>query len=122
MLNKPENYTEAKKIIEDAVENDHERHKLMVSKLRAMLVMGLGIGAAVGAGVVTQDPMIGTLALPPAMMVAAPFTLPYFLRKRTIGRIHNGEYFQDKSEAEIMEIAQRYVDGYNELEEKGKIK
>ena len=37
MLNKPENYTEAKKIIEDAVENDHERHKLMVSKLLVYL-------------------------------------------------------------------------------------
>ena len=38
MLNKPENYIEAKKIIEDAVENDHERHKLMVSKLIILMI------------------------------------------------------------------------------------
>lgn len=122
MLISPKNYDEAKKIIKDSVENGYELHKLMVSKVIAVLAIGLGIGAAIGIGVLTQDSLITILAILPFLMVVGPFALPYYLRKRTISRVRSGEYFQDKSEDEIIEIAQIYVDAYNDLEARGKIK
>lgn len=118
MLEKPSNYQEAKKIIEDAIDDDLQTKKMRIAKLRSLLVVSLGVGAAVSVGVLTENPTLGAIALPNAMMLAAPFTIPYFLRKSTNKRIKNGTYFEDKSEAQIMDAAEDYVREYNAYEEK----
>lgn len=118
MLEKTQNYEEAKKIIVDAMETDYEKNELKKSRLCALLVMGIGVSAAIGMGIVNQDPVIAMVSFPPALMVVYPFTFPYKLRKKTIEMIHNGEYFKDKSEEKIIDIANSFVDEYNDYEEK----
>lgn len=120
MLEYPENYQEAKKIIVDAVDDDWQRKQMRNAKLRSLLVVALGTGAAVSVGVLTENPVLGAIAFPNAMILAAPFTLPYFMRKRTTNRVHDGSYFADKTEAQIMDAARDYVRNYNEHEEKQK--
>lgn len=118
MLEKTQNYEEAKKIIVDDMETDYEKNQLKKSRLCALLVMGIGVSAAIGMGIVNQDPVIAMVSFPPALMVVYPFTFPYKLRKKTFEMIHNGEYFIDKSEEKIIDIANSFVDEYNDYEEK----
>ena len=96
MLEKPTNYEEAKIILKKMPTDDMQQSKLKTAKLRSMFIVGLGAAAAATVGIVSQDPALGVIAFPNAMLLAAPFTLPYFLRKYTLNRIDNGEYFQDK--------------------------
>ena len=117
MLEKPKNYEEAKKIIENTVGDDMQEHKLKVAKLRSLVAVGVGAAAAVTAGVMTEDPTFGAIVLGNAMMIAAPFTFPYFFRKETAKNISNGSYFDDKSEEKIIHAANDYVERYNEFEE-----
>ena len=72
MLENPKNYEEAKKIIENAVDDDLQTKRLKMSKLRLLLVAGVGSAAAITAGVMTEDPTLGAIALSNAMILAAP--------------------------------------------------
>ena len=119
---KPQTYEEAKKFMQEAIDNDHEKHKLKVAKLKAMFAVGIGISAAVTAGGVTQDSTLSVLSIPAALMVTSPITLQYFIRKRVSDEIHSGEYFRSRSEQKIITLANQYIDAYNDLESKGKIK
>ena len=119
---KPQTYEEAKIFMQEAIDNDHEKHKLKVAKLKAMFAAGIGISAAVTAGVITQDPTLSALSFAAAIMVTSPVTLQYFIRKRVSDKIHSGEYFNSRSEQEIITLANQYIDAYNDLESKGKIK
>lgn len=118
MLEKPTNYEEAKIILKKMPTDDMQQSKLKTAKLRSMFIVGLGAAAAATVGIVSQDPALGVIAFPNAMLLAAPFTLPYFLRKYTLNRIDNGEYFQDKTEDQIIDAAKDYVEQYNKFEER----
>ena len=118
MLNKPENFQEARKIIENAVDDDLQTKRMKNAKLRSMFIFGAGIAAAIGAGVITQDPTIGALSVPSSVIITAPFTLKYFLMKYTKDRIKNGDYFRENDPDKIMDAARDYVDEYNKYEEK----
>ena len=117
MLEKPKNYEEAKKIIENAPNDDMQAKKMKTVKLRALAAVGVGVAAAISAGVMTEDPSMGAIVLGNSMFFAAPFTLPYFFRQRTKRELRNGTYFDDKSEEEVMKLADEYVDEYNEFDD-----
>ena len=123
MLEKPKNYEEAKKVIETAVDDEWQTKDLKTAKLRLLLAVGVGAAASVAAGVMTEDPVMGAIALSNAMILASPFSIPYLKRKRVIDAVHDGSYFDKVDADEMLDAANQYVDLYNEREEKqGRLK
>lgn len=122
MFEKAENYEEAKKILKEIIDSEYEKHKYKVAKYRALLVTGLGLGAAAAAGIIGQDPALSGMALAPTMIVSYPFVLSYYVRYRVNKKIRNGEYFKERTESELIDTVNKTVDQLNEAEQKGMIK
>ena len=116
MINKPENYEEAVKIIKDSVDNDLDKKNVKTIKYRAIFATAGCVGLAGILGLVVHNP-IATIALLPASGLVGLATLfPAFLHKKTYKDIESGKYFENKSEQEVIDIAQKYTDEKNEFD------
>ena len=122
MINKATNYEEAKVIIKNSVNSDLHKKNLKTMKLRATFIAALGTSAAVAAGLLTQTPTLSFLIMPSVAILDSPFLLGVFAHKRAMKRIENGSYFQDKSQEEIIRIANDYANEANSFEQKGGMK
>ncbi len=118
MLEKPRNYEEARVIIENAVDDEKQTKETKMVKIRFLSVLGIGIAASVVAGVMNENLIIGVAASANALMIASPFAVPYFHRKKVINAIHDGSYFEKADKDNVMDAAIDYVREYNEYEEK----
>lgn len=117
MLNYPENYTEARKILIDAVDNDLEKKKLKITKLRTIFITAVGLGVSTALGVTTKDPLVGLITFPNAMLISLPLMIPYFARAKATKKIKDHSYFREHTPDEIIESANDYVTNYNKWEE-----
>ncbi len=118
MLEEPKNYEEARRIIENAVDDDLQTKMMKRCKLRIIIVYGVLIAAAVIAGVKTGDTTLGIIAFLNALILGSPFTIPFFKRRSVTKMIHDGSYFEKVDEDKMMHAAIDYVREYNEYEEK----
>lgn len=118
MLKKPKNYEEARKILEDSVDDKFTKSVVKVSKLKLLFTSIIGAALLSAVQIFAHDPTITALSIPAVAALCAPGLAPYFVNKSTINQIKNGKYFEKKSPENIMGIADTYVDDYNEYEEK----
>ncbi len=117
MYNKPETYEEAKKIIRECNSDEEYNAKyLNAKKLKAGFIAAAGVGVAATVGLVTGDFSNTTTMLPAVGVVGLTSLLPYFGLKMQMKKVDNGKFFDDKSEEEIMEIANAYVISHNAFE------
>ena len=112
----PETYEEAKKIIVDSTTNDMSEHNRKAYKLRALFISAVGVAVACGAAAVTQQPAVIPALIPAVGVVGLSCLLPLYGYNKASQQIQNGSYFSNKSEDQVMEIARRYVDTYNDFE------
>ncbi len=112
MLEYPRNVEEAKIIIKNSAHDDYKQHRMKVSTLRnglitaAFAVATIGLGIANPSTLVASIPITGLAALTTALGVVA--------HKKGIQYVDSGEVFEGKSEEDIMNLATKYVDEYNE--------
>ena len=116
MMDYPETYEEAKKIIVDSTTNDMSEHNRKAYKLRALFISAVGVAVACGAAAVTQQPAVIPALIPAVGVVGLSGLLPLYGYNKASQQIQNGSYFSNKSEDQVMEIARRYVDTYNDFE------
>ena len=123
MLERPENYEEAKKIIEYSAEKtDLIKRNKKIMKLQAGLLTAVGVGISGLLGVMTGSTEVFVGTLPVAGMISIESIIPYFIYCNNNKKIKNGTYFEGKSEEKIIDLATKYVEGHNQLEREGKIK
>ena len=116
MLEKPENYEEAKKILVDSATDDFNARYKKAFKLRAGLVTAIGLGVAATAGLVTQNPTWTTSMLPAVGVISLTGVMPLITFNKRLKSYKNGKYFEKNSEQRVMEVASTYVDEYNTFE------
>ena len=116
MLEKPENYEEAKKIIIDSTSSDYNKQYLKTIKLKSLFVLSAGVGVAVAAGLVAGSAALAVGLLPTAGLIGLTSLLPLFARKKTMSDIRDGSYFRKHSESEIQQKANEIVDYNNDFE------
>ena len=123
MLQKPETYEEAKKIIEYSAEKtDLIKRNKRIMKLQSGLLTAIGVGTSALLGILTESPEVFVGTLPVAGLISLESIMPYFIYCNNNKKIKNGTYFEGKSEEKIIDLATKYVEGHNELEREGKIK
>ena len=116
MLSKPKNYEEAKIILKNSVGDELRTHNKKVNLIRAGIINTLVVGALVALGVKFNDITVPLAGLP--FLGAAGFAsfIPIITTHKTDKTLADGSYFKDKSEQQVIDIASRYVDEYNEYE------
>jgi len=123
MLQKPETYEEAVKIIYDSVEReDLIKRNNKIYLLRTKLITGIGFAVGIVAAIITADPVVIGLVLPFIGLAALDSLIPYFVYNRNIKKVKNGTFFNNMTEKEIMDNATTYVESYNDLKSRGLIK
>ena len=119
MLEKPKNYEEAKKIIVEC-ESDKQfvgKYRNAIS-LKAAFVTAVGVMCSYAAGLISGEPELTQSLLPLAGTVGLMFWLPIVGEIKTNIEARNGTIFNKLTEKQVMDIAERFVDEYNELEAK----
>ena len=116
----PKNYEEAKIIIKGIPNGEYYKSINKTNKKRALLVTGLSFGVSVALGLITGKPSLTYLSLPLAGAASYLSFLPLLVHKMAANKTISGEYFEGKSEEEIMQIAKDYVDGYNDFKNRGR--
>lgn len=113
MLERPETYEEAKIIIKNSPNQEISAHNRRAFKLQIKLVALLSAGVAAGTQALFND--TGTvLAIMPVLGLANLESIgAYLLYLRNMKKIEDGSFFDKKSEAEIMKMANEYVESYN---------
>lgn len=126
MLNKTNNYEEAKIILQNSINDDNFKNKIKIARLRALFATGIATVAATAVGITSGDYTLGIAAFPTIEGLLLPVLIPYILLSTTKRRIKHGSYFEDNSMGKIISTANKYVDEYNEFEQKneneGKVK
>ena len=120
MLKNPENYEEARKIIENAVDDELQTKRMKIAKLRWFIALGVGTVASVIIGVKTDDLVLGVIAFANVLILTSPFTIPILRRKAVTDAVHDGSYFDEVPEDKVMYAATDYVREYNLYEKKKK--
>ena len=116
MIKQARNYEEAKIIIQNSVNDDFNQKLNKAAKFRAIFGSIVGVGAIVATGIVSQNPVLTGIMVPICGMTNLPFMVPYFAQKTTKKSVESGEYFRGKSEEELVDIANKYANQYNEYE------
>lgn len=118
MLERPNNYEEAKIIIKNSVDDEYEHRNMKVNALRAGIITAISFGIAGLIGLATKKPIAFLSMLPPAIIMSLSGLGPILAQWRTNNRINSGQYFQNKSEEQIINIADDYVEEYNNFMKK----
>ena len=118
MLEKAENYEEAKKIIKYSTEDkETTKRGYGVQLLRWGFLTAVATGLFVG---INQGSLCPDII--PISMISIPNLIPVFIYANNRRKIKNGTYFEGKSESTIINEANEYVEWRNALERAGKIK
>lgn len=117
-MKKVDDYVEAKLVIIDGVDSKYYKNMLRVSRLRALFAATIGAAAAAAVGIISGDPILSVGAFPIAESLAMPLMVPYFINSSVRRKVLNGSYFDDKSEREIISIANEHINEVNQFEEK----
>ena len=117
MYEYPENYEEAKIIINKAINDDYTQRKKRVALFVPVFLGTVATAIAAGLSIYSGEPTIAFLG-PDLMMLMSPSILPYLKIRNGINKIKSGEYFELLSEKEVLEKAQEYVEEYNAYERK----
>ena len=115
MLEHPQTYEEAKRIIQEGVGNEVSQRRRRAERIRMMVYTVLWIVLAIVLGNMMGDYPAGfgiTAVVYFFVMFAeaVPHLLALYRRKR----IRDGSFFESRSEEEIMKMATDYADAYNE--------
>ncbi len=68
-------------------------------------------------GLLSGKSYVPILTLPIAGVISFLSFVPLIVHRETVKRTLSGEYFDDKTKDQIMDIARDYVDGYNDYYE-----
>ena len=117
MYEYPENYEEAKIIINKAINDDYTQRKKRVALFVPVFLGTVATAVAAGLSIYFDEPLLMFFA-PDLMMLMSPSILPYLKIRNGINKIKSGEYFELLSEKEVLEKAQEYVEEYNAYEQK----
>ena len=117
MYEYPENYEEAKIIINKAINDDYTQRKKRVALFVPVFLGTVATAIAAGLSIYSGEPTIAFLG-PDLMMLMSPSILPYLKIRNGINKIKSGEYFKLLSEKEVLEKAREYVREYNAYEQK----
>lgn len=116
MLSEPKDYEEAKKLLMESTDSEYHKRYLMALRLRAALITAVGVAGAFAIGAITNQPEATNAILPNAGLLGIINLLPVLSRKKLLGEIKDGSFFEDKSKEEIIEFAAGYVSDYNNME------
>ena len=114
MLERPQTYEEAKRIIQEGVGNEVSQRRRKSERIRMMVFTVLWIVLAIVLGNLMSDYPAGfgmTAAVYFFVMFAEAVPHLHALYRRK--RILDGSFFESRSEEEIMKMATDYVDAYN---------
>ncbi len=112
-MKKAETYEEAKIIIKNSTREEITQHNKRVFKLRTGLITLLGIAGAISAGIMTEDPSVTTGLLPIFGLISLNSIKTYLLYLRNLRKVDDETFYKDKSEEEVIRMANEYVDEYN---------
>ena len=115
MLKEPENYEEAKQIIENSIGDALRIQYRKFNTVRSVIISSLLFGGAAWRAISLKDASLFFFMLPFACMGSLWTLVPFVLEKRTNKLIRNGTFFQDKTETEIIQIARDHVREYNQV-------
>ena len=119
MLEYPETYEEAKRMVQDSLDSDVVQRSRRIQIIRMVVITGVALCATVALARIMEDPASA------AVIVAFPFffamfaeLFPFLLTLRNRRQIRDGSYFEGRPAEEIFAMAHRYVNAYNEYERK----
>ena len=119
MLEYPETYEEAKRLVRDSLDSDVVQRSRRIQVIRMVVITGVALCATVALARIMEDPASA------AIIVAFPFffamfaeLFPFLLTLRSRSQIRDGSYFEGRPAEEIFAMAHRYVNAYNEYERK----
>ena len=118
MITKPQNYEEAKTIIQDSVNHPYNKKfaKSLIRRAILNVLGGLAFGAIIGWATGSS---LGFLCfLPCVILVLVLSVVPIIMHYHMNRDILSGRIFQKKSRQEIIDLAGNYVDQINEYEMK----
>ncbi len=115
MKEKVETYEEAKKVIKDCTEEELVEHNREVYKKRTGLTAAILTSMAVAPGIMAETPVATISLLPSVGLVSLISFMPYRNYLKALASIKNGSFFEGKSEEEIINEANEYIDTYNKV-------
>ena len=110
----PQTYEEAKRIVQEGVDNEVAQRRRRSERIRMMVYTVLWIVLAVALGNLMGDY--------PAGFGSAAFVYFFAMFAEAVPHLHmlyrrkqvlDGSYFESRSEEEVMKMATDYVDAYN---------
>ena len=116
MLEKPETYEEAVKIIKYSADD-----KTAKKTVKTVMLLRAGFITAISAAVFSTVGLENYFLIPVGV-VAGMNLIPYLQYLNNRKKIKDDTYFYGKQESEIVKEANDYVDWRNALEKEGKIK
>lgn len=118
MLEKVNKYEEAKKVLKASTYSDYYQHMIKVQKLRAGFIATIGAAVGLVTGLITKSPTIGIGLAACGGILSLTSLLPVLGLKITQKDIRNGNYFLGKSEYEIIDTANQFIDESNKYDNK----
>lgn len=115
MLEKPETYEEAKIIIKNSTTSEMAELNKKLLKIRAGFITAIGLTAATATGIVVNDPLVTIGLMPIFGTISISSIVQYLHYLRNQQKINDDTFFDDKSEEEIMKMAEEYVESYNKF-------
>lgn len=117
MLKKPKNYEEAKLILKNSATDDYQKKILKVTRLRTIIMSALAAAGLTTLQISFNNPALTAVCVPAAILSLLPHMIPYFLQKKLIRELKSGRFFEDRTDDEIIKIAEDYTDSYNQFED-----
>ena len=114
MLEKAETYEEAKIIIQNSPKQEMSQYNKRIMKLQIKLLALATSIAMVAFPLCTKDIYSLAAVIPIGGINTLLSMANYLSYLNNLKKIENGEYFNDKSEEEIIKTANEYVGHYNE--------
>lgn len=114
LLEYPQTYEEAKKIVQEGVDNEVARHSRRLERIRMAVFTVLWIALSVALGSIMGDYPAG-FGIATCVYFFAMFAeaVPHFHMLYRRKQVLNGSFFEKRSEEEILAMANNYVDAYN---------
>ena len=123
-MEKVETYEEAKVIIKSSTTSEIAEHNKKALKLRAGFITLIAIAATSVTGIAVGDSSASMAVMPIFGSISISSIIPYLLYLRNQRKIEDDSFFKNKSEEEIIQMANEYAEAYNQYSshvgEKGK--